>query len=71
MPSLWTPQGAADIQKFSDKSDIASYAVEGVAFMVKEGIVNGNGDTLTPRINATRAEAAVIMYRIQHFADFP
>ncbi|WP_245864617.1 S-layer homology domain-containing protein [Paenibacillus donghaensis] len=39
--------------------------------MVKEGIVNGNGDTLTPRINATRAEAAVIMYRIQHFADFP
>lgn len=55
---------AADIQKFSDKTDVASYAVESIASMVKEGIVTGNGDILNPQGNATRAETAVIMYRI-------
>lgn len=58
-------QGSAeDIQQFSDKSAVASYAVEGIAAMVKEGIVSGNGDFLNPQVNATRAETAAIMYRI-------
>lgn len=59
------PQGsAADIQKFGDRSELAAYAVEDVAAIVKERIVSGSGNTLNPKAYATRAEAAVIMYRI-------
>jgi len=62
---LETKGSAADIQKFSDKGSVAAYAVESVAAIVKEGIVQGNGDgTLNPLGHATRAETAVIMYRI-------
>lgn len=59
-----TKGSAADMQVFSDSSGVASYAVEGVASMVKEGIVTGSGTLLNPQVNATRAETAVIMYRI-------
>lgn len=59
------PAGSPDdILKFSDRAQLAAYAVEDVAAMVKEGIVSGSGSMLNPHANATRAEAAVIMYRI-------
>lgn len=59
------PAGSADdILKFSDRAKLAAYAVEDVAAMVKEGIVSGSGSKLNPHANATRAEAAVIVYRI-------
>lgn len=59
------PAGSADdIRKFSDRAELAAYAVEDVAAMVKEGIVSGSGSKLNPHANATRAEAAVIVYRI-------
>ncbi|TDF96161.1 S-layer homology domain-containing protein [Paenibacillus piri] len=56
--------GASELDAFSDKSDAASYATESIASMVKEGIITGNGGLLNPRGYTTRAEAAVIMYRI-------
>ena len=43
---------------------IASYAVEGVATLVKEGIVVGSGDVINPKGNASRAELAAIVYKI-------
>lgn len=55
---------ASELLKFSDNTSVASYAKDGVAAMVKEGIVKGNGNDLNPLGNATRAEVAVIMYRI-------
>lgn len=55
---------AADLAGFSDKSQVASYAAESIAAMVKEGIVEGNGSGLNPMGNASRAETAVIIYRI-------
>lgn len=55
---------ASDVQRFTDKSLIASYAVEGVATLVKEGIVVGSGDVINPRGNASRAELAAIVYKI-------
>ncbi|MDR6881855.1 S-layer homology domain-containing protein [Bacillus sp. 3255] len=65
LAGILTSQGKADdIQSFSDKTDIASYAVEDIAAMVREGIVSGDGSLLHPRANATRAETAAIMYRI-------
>jgi polygalacturonase len=55
---------AADLEPFADKSDAASYAADSISSLVKEGIVTGDGNRLHPRGNATRAEAAVMMYRI-------
>ncbi|UWV47856.1 S-layer homology domain-containing protein [Acetivibrio thermocellus] len=56
----------ADVERFSDKDQIASYAVEGVATLVKEGIVVGSGDIINPRGNASRAELAAIIYKIYY-----
>ncbi|RAV05557.1 S-layer homology domain-containing protein [Paenibacillus sp. YN15] len=56
--------GAAELAAFHDAADVASYASESIAAMVEAGIVTGRGDTLAPLDKATRAETAVIMYRI-------
>ena len=54
-----------NLADFTDKANIADYAIEDIAAMVREGIVLGNADkTINPLGNTTRAEAAVIMYRI-------
>lgn len=52
------------LDKYSDKGDIAGYAANSLATLVKEGLIKGSGDRLNPRANATRAEAAVFLYRI-------
>lgn len=54
----------ADLTKFTDKSLVSSYAVEGVASLIKEGLVVGSGSKINPRGNTTRAEAAALIYRI-------
>ncbi|UUZ80315.1 S-layer homology domain-containing protein [Paenibacillus sp. P26] len=65
LSGIITDQGRAeDIRKFHDQSAVASYAVDDIAAMVKEGIVTGDGDLLHPQAGATRAETAVMMYRI-------
>ena len=57
--------GTADLARFSDSGSIADYAAAHVAAMVAEGLIQGNADgTINPLGNTTRAEAAVIMYRI-------
>lgn len=56
----------ADISKFTDKDKIASYAVEGVATLVKKGIVVGSENKINPLGNATRAELAAIIYKIYY-----
>lgn len=53
-----------DLAKFTDNAKIADYAKESIASMVKTGIIVGSGDKINPLGNTTRAEAAVIMYRI-------
>ncbi|MBP1966696.1 S-layer homology domain-containing protein [Paenibacillus aceris] len=57
---------ASDLDAFSDKSNVASYAVNDVAALIKGGIVEGSGNILNPVGYATRAEAAVLLYRIYH-----
>lgn len=54
----------AVLDKFSDKRDIAGYAVDSLATLVKEGLISGSGDKLNPRAQTTRAESAVFLYRI-------
>ncbi|MBE7025252.1 MAG: hypothetical protein E7408_04260 [Ruminococcaceae bacterium] len=60
------------LQSFSDNALIADYAVADIAAMVRAGIVQGNADgTVNPKGNTTRAEAAVIMYRIENWSAQP
>jgi len=54
-----------DLSGFTDANLIADYALDSVKAMIAVGLVKGNADqTINPRGNATRAEAAVIMQRI-------
>ncbi|MDO4541459.1 MAG: S-layer homology domain-containing protein [Bacillota bacterium] len=50
---------------FSDKSAIESWAVSAVNAMVGAGIINGReNNVFAPTANATRAEAATMIYRL-------
>ncbi|HEX9060898.1 MAG TPA: S-layer homology domain-containing protein, partial [Clostridia bacterium] len=53
-----------DLNKFTDKSEISSYAAKSIASLIKNGIVTGNGTGINPLGIATRAETAVLIYRI-------
>ncbi|MDF2936909.1 MAG: beta,4-xylanase [Paenibacillaceae bacterium] len=55
---------AADLEKFSDKSEVATYAVNSIATLVKEGLIEGGDSKVNPTGNTTRAEAAVFLYRL-------
>lgn len=52
------------LDKYTDKGDIADYAVGSLATLVKEGLITGSGATINPLANTTRAEAAVFLYRV-------
>lgn len=55
---------ANELQKFVDASSVAGYATNSVSAMIQEGIIKGDGININPESNATRAEAAVIIYRM-------
>jgi len=54
----------ADLGGFADNASIAAYARQNVSIVVAEGIIKGDGKNINPHGNTTRAEAAVILYRI-------
>ncbi|WP_050794239.1 type I pullulanase [Paenibacillus curdlanolyticus] len=54
----------AELTPFADKDSIAAYAVQSAATLVKNGIVTGDGLKINPLGHTTRAEAAVLIYRI-------
>ena len=48
---------------FSDADDISSYALTAVKYFSSKEIINGIGNNLfAPKKNATRAEAAKLIY---------
>jgi len=52
------------LEKFHDKNLISSYAIASVATLHGEGVINGkSGNIIGPKDKATRAEAAVMVYR--------
>jgi hypothetical protein len=55
---------ASDLDEFADKHLIASYAVDSIAALVKEELVKGSDNKINPLDITTRAEAAVLLYRI-------
>ena len=55
---------AADLSAFSDGAQISDYAVTAMASLVKAGVLTGSGGKLNPQSMITRAEMAVILYRV-------
>ena len=55
---------SSDISGFTDTGDIGSYALTAVETLVKAGIIKGNGTKLTPTGTLSRAEMAVVLYRV-------
>ena len=54
----------ADLANVSDKDKIAQYALDAVSALYNRGVITGKGDgSFAPVDFATRAEAAVIIYR--------
>lgn len=51
----------SDLELYSDKSDVASWALESTAGLVKAGYIKGSGDKLNPRDFIKRKDFAVIM----------
>ena len=51
----------ADLKKYTDAGQISAWAVNAVKWAVAEKLISGTSDsTLSPKTNATRAQAAVI-----------
>lgn len=55
------------LDTFSDNMDVSSYAKAAIATLLKTGLVQGNGQGIVPKAYTTRAEAAVILYRLFHY----
>ena len=54
-----------ELTAFTDSNAVAAWAKSGVAMAAREEIVNGNPDgSFAPAANASRAEAAVMLYRL-------
>ncbi|WP_179090493.1 S-layer homology domain-containing protein [Paenibacillus sp. FSL R7-0337] len=64
------PEAATNVSslsKFSDAGKIAASLKDGVAFAASNNLVIGNAGKFNPNNTATRAEAAVIIYRTINF----
>jgi chitodextrinase len=60
--------GHADtLDKFKDAAKVAGYAKDSISALVEAGLVAGSGDSLNPQGLTTRAEAAVLLYRIFNY----
>ena len=56
--------GSQDLSTFSDSKQISDYAADAVSSLVKADIIQGYGNKFMPHGNISRAEIAVILYRI-------
>ena len=54
-----------NILSYTDAFDVAEYAISAMQWACGAGVINGTGDgsTLTPQGQATRAQAAVMLQR--------
>ena len=53
-----------DITLFTDKYDLAYYAVEGASYLVSRDVIHGYNNMLTPKMTTTRAEVAQMLYSL-------
>ncbi|WNS46658.1 endo-1,4-beta-xylanase [Paenibacillus sp. MMS20-IR301] len=57
-------RGSGALEDYTDAGQISAYARDSLAALLKYGVVNGKNGRLSPGDTLTRAEAAVILYRI-------
>lgn len=62
--SVLNDSGDALLASFEDRSMLAPYAKEAVISLIKAGYITGDVNRLHPADNTTRAETAVLMYRL-------
>ncbi|MNE69009.1 Endo-1,4-beta-xylanase A precursor [compost metagenome] len=55
---------SGSLNAYPDAAQVAGYAADSVSLLVEAGIVAGKSGLLAPKDTLTRAEAAVIVYRI-------
>ncbi len=55
---------SVDLSRFEDSMEVSDYARESITQIVADGIIIGSGNRINPRGATTRAEASVILYRI-------
>ncbi len=55
---------SSDLTAFKDRDSISDYAVTSVATLVKAGVIQGNNSYLYPKSMISRAEMAVILYKV-------
>ncbi len=55
---------ASDLAAFSDAAEISPYAQDAAAALVRAGIVTGSGGALHPKDMLSRAETAMMLYRV-------
>lgn len=52
------------LSAYTDSASVSSYAAASVAALIKNGIIKGDDKLINPCGNTTRAETAVVIYRI-------
>ncbi|MPN15348.1 Endo-1,4-beta-xylanase A [bioreactor metagenome] len=53
-----------DLSQFKDRKTVSDYAVTSVATLVKAGIIKGTNSNINPKAFISRAEMAIILYRV-------
>lgn len=54
------------LNKFTDSSSISSWAKDSASVVVDQEIIEGSNNMFKPKDNATRAETAVMLYRLKN-----
>ncbi len=62
--------GQADLTVYADRDQIGGWASDAIRTAIDAGLVNGYGDELRPQKSLTRAETAVLIYRMLLQAGF-
>jgi hypothetical protein len=52
------------LSAYTDSASVSSYAAASAAALIENGIIEGDGRLINPGGNTTRAETAVVIYRI-------
>lgn len=64
-----TPSSEISSYPINDLNAIGGWAIEPVCFCYEQGLLNGRGSNFAPQANATRAEACVVLCRLQKYVD--
>ncbi|MEI7026629.1 carboxypeptidase regulatory-like domain-containing protein [Paenibacillus sp. y28] len=60
------PSQNAQLESFEDAAEISDYAAQSVAALASSGIVGGYDGAIHPKVQLTRAQAAVMVYRMMN-----